>query len=61
VPVLLSKFDKLLVVGITKEMIMKMEAKRPVSTLPALTFSDVNMIVPNVAEGDIEDAFRLHG
>jgi len=58
---LLSKFEKLPVKGITNNMIMKMEAKQPVSTLPALTFSDANMIVSNVTEGDIEDAFRLHG
>jgi len=60
-PVLLSKFEKLLVAGITDNMIMKMEAKRPMSALPALTFSDTDMIVPDVTEGDIEDAFRHNG
>jgi len=37
-PVLLSRFDHLPVIGITNHMVMKMEAKQHVSTLPALTF-----------------------
>jgi len=60
-PVLLSKFEKLPVVGITNDMIMKMEAKQHVSTLPALTFSDAEMMVPDVTEGDINDTFKLQG
>jgi len=60
-PVLLSKFEKLLVKGITDDMIMKMEAKQQMSALPALTFSDANTIVPNVAEEDINKAFKLRG
>jgi len=55
----LSKFEQLPSKGI-KEDIMKMEAKRPMSTLPALTF-DADMMVSDVTEGDIEDAFRLPG
>jgi len=57
----LSKFEKLPVKGITNNIIMKMEAKQPVSTLPALTFFDADMMVPDFIEGEIEDAFRLWG
>jgi len=42
-------------------MISKVEKNHPVSTLPAITFSDANMMAPDVTEGDIEDAFRLQG
>jgi len=57
----LSKFEKLPVVGITDDMIMKMESKQHVPTLPALTFSDADMIVPNVTEQDINKAFKPQG
>jgi len=60
-PVLLSKFEKLLVKGITDGVIMKMEAKQPMSALPALTFFDADMMVPDFTEGDIEDALKLRG
>jgi len=42
-------------------MIMKMEAKQHVSTLPALTFFNTEMMVPDVTEGDINDALKLQG
>jgi len=59
-PVLLSRFEQLPSRGIIEDIIMKMESKQPMSTLPALTF-DADMMVPEVTEGDIEDAFRLNG
>jgi len=40
---------------------MKMEAKQHVSTLPALTFFDADMMVPDITQGDIEDALKLQG
>jgi len=59
--VLLSRFEDLPTKGIIEDMIMKMEANQPVSTLPALTFFDTDLMVSDVTEGDIEDAFRLPG
>jgi len=58
-PVLLSRFEELPTKGIIEDMIMKMGANQPVSTLPALTFLDTDLMVSDVTEGDIEDAFRL--
>jgi hypothetical protein len=58
-PVLLSRFEGLPTKGIIEDMIMKMEANQPVSTLPSLTFFDADLMVSDVTEGDIEDAFRL--
>jgi len=58
-PVLLSRFEGLPTKGIIDNMIMKMDAHQPVSTLPALTFFDADRMVLDVTEGDIEDAFRL--
>jgi len=58
-PVLLSRFEELPTKGIIEDMIMKMEANQPVSTLPALTFFDADWMVSDVTGGDIEDAFRL--
>jgi len=39
-------------------MIKKMEAKNPVSALPALTFPNSDMMLSDVTEGDIEDTFK---
>jgi len=58
-PVLLSRFEEIPTKGIIEDMIMKMEANQPVSTLPALTFFDADLMVSDVTEGDTEDAFRL--
>jgi len=57
-PVLLSRFEKLLVKGIKNNMIMKMEAKHPLSALPALTFPNADMMLSDVTERDIEDTFK---
>jgi len=54
----LSRFKHLLVEGIIEDMIMKMEANNPVSALPALTFPDDDMMLPDFTEGDIEDTFK---
>jgi len=59
-PVLLSRFEQLPSKPIIDDIIMKMEAKQPMSTLPALTF-DADMMVPDIAKGDIEKALRLPG
>jgi len=58
-PVLLSRFEGLPTKGIIEDMITKMEANQPVFTLPSLTFFDADLMVSDVTEGDIEDAFRL--
>jgi len=58
-PVLFSRFEGLPTKGIIEDMIMKMEANQPVPTLPSLTFLDADLMVSDVTEGDIEDAFRL--
>jgi len=60
-PVLLSRFEELPTKGIIEDMIMKMEANQPVSTLPDLTFFDADLMVSDVAKGDIEDALKLRG
>jgi len=60
-PVLLSRFEDLPTKGIIEDMILKMEANQPMSTLPALSFFDADMMVSDVTEGDTEDAFRLPG
>jgi len=57
-PVLLSRFEELPTARILGDMIKKMEAKQPVSTLPALTFSDARMMVPDVTKGDINEALK---
>jgi len=57
-PVLLSRFEELPTFSIFEDMIMEMEAKQPMSTLPALTFSDAEMMVSSVTEADIEDTFK---
>jgi len=49
-PVLLSRFEELLTFSILEDMILKMKTKQPISTLPALTFSDAKMMVSSVAE-----------
>jgi len=56
-PVLLSRFEELPTKGIIEDMIMKMDAHQPMSTLPALTLFDADLMVSDVTEGDIEDAF----
>jgi len=53
----LSRFQELPVDGIIEDMIMKMEDKHPLSDLPTLTFPKADMMLPDVSEGDIEDAF----
>jgi len=39
-------------------MIIKMEVYQPLSALPAQTFPNADMMVSDVTEGDIEDAFK---
>jgi len=60
-PILLSRFEELPIKGIIEDMIMKMEANQPLSTLPAFTFFDADRMVSDVTEGDIEDALKLWG
>jgi len=45
----LSRFEQLPSKPIIDNIIMKMEAKQPMSTLPALTFN-ADMMAPDVAE-----------
>jgi len=54
-PVLLSRFEQLPAKTIINDMIKKSDLR---SHTPALTLPDADMMLPDVTEGDVEDAFK---